>query len=146
MIVSRVKDLFEAEAGSFGDTMMAHNGVAGYKVPEYQRQYNWRRDHLRRLLTDCLNGFNRLSTSRLREGETADMTFNFDGRILTIGFGDRVHEVIASGEDWATSYSATVTAESRFPPRFESPWVELSVFEGYICVDRFRLGPCEAPT
>ena len=40
-MVSRVKDLFEAEAGSFGDTMMAHNGVAGYKVPEYQRQYNW---------------------------------------------------------------------------------------------------------
>ncbi len=60
---SRVKDLFEAEAGSFGDTMMAHNGVAGYKVPEYQRQYNWRQEHLRRLIADCLNGFHRLSTS-----------------------------------------------------------------------------------
>ena len=42
-MVSRVKDLFEAEAGSFGDTMMAHNGVAGYKIPEYQRQYNWKK-------------------------------------------------------------------------------------------------------
>ena len=62
-MVSRVKDLFEAEAGSFGDTMMAHNGVAGYKVPEYQRQYNWRQEHLSRLLSDCLNGFHRLSTS-----------------------------------------------------------------------------------
>lgn len=62
-MVSRVKDLFEAEAGSFGDTMMAHNGVAGYKIPEYQRQYNWRQEHLRRLLEDCLNGFHRLSTS-----------------------------------------------------------------------------------
>ena len=62
-MVSRVKDLFEAEAGSFGDTMMAHNGVAGYKVPEYQRQYSWKREHLRRLLADCLNGFHRLSTS-----------------------------------------------------------------------------------
>lgn len=62
-MVSRVKDLFEAEAGSFGDTMMAHNGVAGYRIPEYQRQYNWRQEHLRRLLADCLNGFHRLSTS-----------------------------------------------------------------------------------
>ena len=62
-MVSRVKDLFEAEAGSFGDTMMAHNGVAGYKVPEYQRQYNWKQEHLRRLLADCLNGFYRLSAS-----------------------------------------------------------------------------------
>lgn len=62
-MVSRVKDLFEAEAGSFGDTMMAHNGVAGYKIPEYQRQYNWRSEHLNRLLSDCLNGFHRLSTS-----------------------------------------------------------------------------------
>ena len=62
-MVSRVKDLFEAEAGSFGDTMIAHNGVAGYKVPEYQRQYNWNQEHLRRLIADCLNGFHRLSTS-----------------------------------------------------------------------------------
>ena len=51
-MVSRAKDLFEAEAGSFGDTMMAHNGVAGYKIPEYQRQYNWKQEHLRRLLAD----------------------------------------------------------------------------------------------
>lgn len=75
MMVSRVKDLFEAEAGSFGDTMMAHNGVAGYKVPEYQRQYNWKREHLRRLLTDCLNGFHRLSTS-------SDPEYTFLGSII----------------------------------------------------------------
>ena len=74
-MVSRVKDLFEAEAGSFGDTMMAHNGVAGYKVPEYQRQYNWKQEHLRRLLADCLNGFHRLSTS-------ADPEYTFLGSII----------------------------------------------------------------
>ncbi len=66
-MVSRVKDLFEAEAGSFGDTMMAHNGVIGFKVPEYQRQYNWKREHRRRLIADCLNGFHRLSTSKSPE-------------------------------------------------------------------------------
>ena len=74
-MVSRVKDLFEAEAGSFGDTMMAHNGVAGYKVPEYQRQYNWKQEHLRRLLADCLNGFYRLETS-------SDPEYTFLGSII----------------------------------------------------------------
>ena len=74
-MVSRVKDLFEAEAGSFGDTMMAHNGVAGYKIPEYQRQYNWKQEHLRRLLADCLNGFHRLSTS-------SDPEYTFLGSII----------------------------------------------------------------
>ena len=74
-MVSRVKDLFEAEAGSFGDTMMAHNGVAGYRIPEYQRQYNWKEEHLRRLLADCLNGFHRLSTS-------TDPEYTFLGSII----------------------------------------------------------------
>ena len=74
-MVSRVKDLFEAEAGSFGDTMMAHNGVAGYKIPEYQRQYNWEQKHLERLLADCLNGFHRLSTS-------TDPEYTFLGSII----------------------------------------------------------------
>ena len=74
-MVSRVKDLFQAEAGSFGDTMMAHNGVAGYKVPEYQREYNWKQEHLRRLLADCLNGFHRLSNS-------SDPEYTFLGSII----------------------------------------------------------------
>ena len=74
-MVSRIKDLFEAEAGSFGETMMAHNGVAGYKVPEYQRQYNWKKEHLSRLLVDCLNGFHRLSMS-------SDPEYTFLGSII----------------------------------------------------------------
>lgn len=82
--------------------------------------------------------------SWLPEGEAAVMTFSFDGRILSIGFDGRVHEVIASGEGWPASYRATVTAESKFPARFEHQRVEVSVFEGYICVDRFRLAPCAA--
>ncbi len=74
-MVNQVRDLFEAEAGSFGDTMMAHNGVVGYKIPEYQRQYNWKREHLRRLIVDCLNGFYRLSTS-------SDPEYAFLGSII----------------------------------------------------------------
>ena len=95
-MVSRVKDLFEAEAGSFGDTMMAHNGVVGYKVPEYQRQYNWRSEHLRRLLADCLSGFHRLSTSHgpeytflgsiiLATDESSEPTFDSTSLIVVDG-------------------------------------------------------------
>ena len=82
--------------------------------------------------------------SWLKEGEEAEMTFSFGGRILTIDFGGRVHEVIASGDSWPTSYRAIVTPESKFPARFERSWVEVSAFEGYICLDRERLGLCEA--
>ncbi len=82
--------------------------------------------------------------SRLEEGEAAEMTFSFDGRALVVDFHGRVHEVIASGEGWPSSYRALVTVKSSFPARFESPWVEVSVYEGYICVNRLRLGPCEA--
>ena len=82
--------------------------------------------------------------SWLREGESADTKFTFDGRILTIDFGDSVHEVVASGDSWPNSYCANLTPESKFPAKFERQWVEVSAFEGYICVDRFRLGPCQA--
>ena len=76
----------------------------------------------------------------------AEMTFSFDGRILTIDFGGRVHEVIASGDSWPSSYRAIVTSESKFPARFTSSMVEVSVFEGHVRLGGLRLGPCEAVT
>ena len=82
--------------------------------------------------------------SWLEEGEEFEMTFSFDGRVLTIDFHRRPHEVVASGDSWPTSYRAIITPESKFPARFENWWVELSVFEGHMCWDRLRFGPCEA--
>ena len=76
----------------------------------------------------------------------AEMTVSFDGRILTIDFGGRVHEVIASGDSWPSSYRAIVTSESKFPARFTSSMVEVSVFEGHVRLGGLRLGPCEAVT
>jgi len=73
------KDLFEANTEGVWETFMAHNGSAGYKVPEYQRPYSWSKDNVDRLLQDCLNGFARLTQSG-QEG------FSFLGSILlTIG-------------------------------------------------------------
>ena len=76
-------------------------------------------------------------------GEEAGMTFSFDGRVLSIVTDQRVHELVASGDSWPSSYRVTVSPESRLPTRFTSWMVEVSVFEGYVRFDRLRLGRCE---
>lgn len=82
--------------------------------------------------------------SRL-DGETG-ITFSFDGRVLSIVLNETVHEVVASGDSWPSSYRAFVSRETKLPIRFQSWRVEVSVFEGYVRFDRLRLGPCEAAT
>ena len=69
------KDLFEAQTSSLWETFMAHNSSAGYKVPEYQREYTWDRDNIDRLLEDCLNGFSRLA-------QPGNQGFTFLGSII----------------------------------------------------------------
>ena len=73
----------------------------------------------------------------------AEMTFSFDGRVLSIVLNERAHDVIASGDCWPSSYRAIVSQEAQLPARFQSRTVEVSVFEGYVSFDRLRLGPCE---
>ena len=72
-------------------------------------------------------------------GET-EMTFSFDGRVLSIALNGHVHEVIASGDCWPSSYQVVVSPESKLPARFESLRVEVSVFDGYVSFDRVHLG------
>ncbi|WP_419850299.1 DUF262 domain-containing protein [Candidatus Poriferisocius sp.] len=64
---TRGRDLFEATTGTFWETMMSHNGNVGYKIPLYQRQYNWNTGHLRRLLQDCLSGFHHNCNNQHRD-------------------------------------------------------------------------------
>ena len=75
--------------------------------------------------------------------ETA-MTVSFDGRILSIALDGEVHEVVASGDSWPSSYQVTVSENSRLPNRFKSPEVVFSVFEDCLSLAGHRLGPCEA--
>ena len=50
--------VFEAQTDSFWGVMNSHNTTAGFRVPEYQRMYNWKPEQqIKRLLEDCLNGF-----------------------------------------------------------------------------------------
>ena len=75
--------------------------------------------------------------------EETEITFSFDGRVLSIILNETVHEVIASGDSWPCSYRAVVSRETKLPTRFQSWRVEVSVFEDYVSFDRLRLGPCE---
>ena len=76
--------------------------------------------------------------------EETEMTFSFDGRILSIAHCGDVYEVIASGDSWPSSYQVAVFPETTLPARFTSSTVVVSVFEGYVHLDGLRLGSCEA--
>ena len=77
------------------------------------------------------------------EGQT-EMTLGFDGRVLSIEICGRLHEVVASGDSWPSSYRVVVTPQTELPARFVRSLVEVSVFEGYLCIDRLRWELCEA--
>ena len=59
-----VSDLFKAKSDNFANTMTSRNKNVGFRVPEYQRTYDWSEENIKRLLEDCLNGFYYLSKSK----------------------------------------------------------------------------------
>ena len=94
----------------------------------------------------------------------AEMTFSFDGRVLSIFLRGEVNEVVtptisegrylrrsaiasgkyrqevvASGDSWPSSYHVLVSSETTLPDKLAGPLVELNVFEGYVQLDRHRL-------
>ena len=97
------------------------------------------RDYARPIRRNLLEEMSRLA------GETK-MTFSFDGRVLSIVLCGRLHEVIASGDSWQSSYQVIVSPETTLPARFMDSMVEVSVFEDYLRLDGHRLGLCEAIT
>ena len=54
--MATVQEIFKTRAASFQETMNGSSGVLSFKVPEYQRPYDWDRGNVQRLLHDCLNG------------------------------------------------------------------------------------------
>lgn len=59
-----VKSLFEAKAQNLIETMKSYGGLVGFKIPDYQRTYDWKEENIERLVEDCWYGFNSLSISR----------------------------------------------------------------------------------
>ncbi|MCY4428484.1 MAG: DUF262 domain-containing HNH endonuclease family protein [Halieaceae bacterium] len=76
--MKKIKDLFCAEASSPHETAMLYHGLVGFRIPEYQREYDWSEDNINRLFYDCLGGFNRLKTSK-----NADV-FTFLGTVILV--------------------------------------------------------------
>ena len=75
-----------------------------------------------------------------------EMSFSFDGRVLSITLCGAVYEVIASGTNWTSTFSVMVCHGTALPTRFTSPTVEVSVFEGVLTFGNIRLKLCEATT
>ena len=76
------ESIFKADALSFYDTMKDHNNSAGYRIPSYQRDYDWGHEHINRLIADCLDGFHRLSESK--DNNNSDESFTFLGTLILV--------------------------------------------------------------
>ena len=63
-MTNKVSELYKAEASNLIDLAMLSNGNVGFRVPEYQRQYDWSRDDIKRVYTGALNGLSRLPRSK----------------------------------------------------------------------------------
>ncbi len=61
--MKNIEHLFEAKAASPFETATLYNGGIGFRIPDYQRQYDWQQRNIERLYYDTLNGFRRLGTS-----------------------------------------------------------------------------------
>ena len=93
-----VSEIFSAKADTFENTMTSHSGSVGFRVPEYQRTYDWNAENIKRLLEDCLNGFYYLSRPKNEESYTFLGTIilvseksesTFDGSSLSVVDGQQ---------------------------------------------------------
>ena len=74
--MTTVSDIFKARAESFGETMTGGSGIVSFKIPEYQRPYDWDEDNVLRLLKDCLNGLKGAAS------QAAGHPFTFLGTVI----------------------------------------------------------------
>ena len=72
--MTSVQDIFKASADSFGETMIGR--AVSFKLPEYQRPYDWDQNNVQRLLQDCLNGLKGVAT------ESSGHHYTFLGTVI----------------------------------------------------------------
>ena len=97
--MTTVSDIFKARAESFGETMTGRSGLVSYKIPDYQRPYDWGENNVKRLVSDCGNGlksvadpgnqhpYTFLGTIILAPDESKERTF--DGRSYSVVDGQQ---------------------------------------------------------
>ena len=76
--MKKIKELFDAEASSPSEISILHNGAVGFRIPEYQREYDWSKKNIDRLFCDCLSGFHRL------ENNSESGAFTFLGTLILV--------------------------------------------------------------
>ena len=69
--MDEISNLFRAYANGFRDTMAGqYGGSVGFRIPEYQREYNWGEENIGRLLENIRNGLNYLTVPNNDESYT----------------------------------------------------------------------------
>lgn len=94
-----VRGLFDADAAHLFHALQAHVSTCGFSIPEYQRDYSWDADKVKRLIESCLNGFHHLADKNREQSVTFLGTLilindqhpepNFDGTSLFIVDGQQ---------------------------------------------------------
>ncbi len=88
--------------------MESHANRAGFKIPEYQRHYNWNMSNIKRLLEDCLNRF--YSHSSLKPEDDSSL-YTFLGTIILVtedhekGPFDGISLIVIDGQQRLTTLS-----------------------------------------
>lgn len=74
------------------------------------------------------------------EGHHMDVSFGFDGRVLGIAAGTKVHEALASGEPWPREYGVTLPPGTiPMPARFTGYQVAVAVYDTFLRVGSLQL-------
>jgi hypothetical protein len=74
--VKSIDNLFASDATSVHDLFRTEGGVSSFRIPVYQRQYNWDRNNISRLLIDVRDGLFGL--------DTKDENTTFIGSIILV--------------------------------------------------------------
>ena len=90
-------DIFAPETKSFFQMMVSSTaGGVGYRIPAYQRTYDWDESNIHSLIGQCLSGFERLSNDE----EADSPTYTFLGNVILVnedqefGHGGASYEII----------------------------------------------------
>lgn len=91
-----VKDLYSAQAANLWETVAGGGGVVGFRIPEYQRTYDWGKDKIDRLLEDCANGLYQLSQPTSGNAYPSE-SFTFLGTLILV---KEKAEATFDGKSW----------------------------------------------
>ena len=94
--MKKVSELFEASAYTPCEVANLENGNAGFRIPEYQRSYDWSKSNIDRLMTDIFSNFERLSRTNNKNRASA---FTFLGTLILVK--DRKQESRFKGKSFS---------------------------------------------